>query len=131
MSGAVVVRAAIHAALSGDAELAALVQQVSDGVPAKASAPWLQLDDSAATGWGARGVDGIALRQPIRLTLRGDDGTRAEAVVARIEAVLAAMESDVGGWRITSLQLDRARIVHGRAGWRVTLDYAVRAARLA
>ncbi|OJY67480.1 MAG: hypothetical protein BGP16_02840 [Sphingobium sp. 66-54] len=130
MSGAVIVRGAIHAALSGDADLAALVQQVSDGAPLKASAPWLQLDDSAATGWGARGVDGIALRQPIRLTLRGDDGARAEAVVARVEVVLAGMASEAGGWRITSLRLDRARIVRGRAGWRVTLDYDVRAARL-
>jgi len=131
MSGAVVVRGAIHAALSGDAGLAALVQQVSDGAPLKASAPWLHLDDSAAAGWGARGVDGIALRQPIRLILRGDDGARAEAVVARVEAVLAGMASDVGGWRITSLRLEQARLVHGRTGWRVTLNYAVRAARLA
>jgi len=124
------VRGAIHAALSGDAALAALVQQVSEGAPLKASTPWLQLDDAQATGWGARGVDGLTLRQPIRLTVRGDDRARVEAVVARVEACLAAMADDAGDWRIIDLRCERARIVRGRTDWRVTLDYAVRAARL-
>ncbi len=130
MNGAMLVRGAIHAALHGDAALAALVQQVSEGVPLKASAPWLQLDEAQATGWGARGVDGLTLRQPIRITVRGDDRARVDAIVARVEACLAGMPGDVGDWRITDLRCDRARMVRGRTDWRVTLDYAVRAARL-
>lgn len=131
MSGAVLLRGAIHVALSGDAVLAALVQQVSDGTPLKASAPWLQLGDGIASGWGARGVDGLTLRQPIQIIVRGDDRARVDAVVAQVDAVLAAMPGDVGDWRITNVRFERARIVRGRAEWRVTLDYAVRAARLA
>lgn len=130
MSGARQVRGALHAVLSGDAALAALVQQVSDGSPPKASAPWLQLDEAQATGWGARGVDGLTLRQPVRLTMRGDDPARLDAIIARVEACLADMTDDVGDWRITDLRCERVRIVRGRADWRVTLDYAVRAARL-
>lgn len=134
MSGEMIVRAAMLAALRGDAALMALVNQVSDGEPVKASAPWVLLGDSSVTGWGARGVDGLSLRQPIMLTVRGDDLARVTGVIERIDVVLRAMDGALGGetgsWRITSLRFERSRIMRSRSEWRATLDYAVRAARL-
>lgn len=130
MSGEMVVRAAMLAALRGDAGLMALVNQVSDGEPAKASAPWLLLGDASVTGWGARGVDGITLRQPLMLTVRGDDLARVTAVLERIDAVWRAMDGALGDWRITSLRFERSRIIRSRTEWRASVDYAVRAARL-
>lgn len=62
MSGALLVRSAIHDALSGDGTLASLVNQVCDGEPVKASAPWLQVGDPVVTGWGARGVEGLTVK---------------------------------------------------------------------
>jgi len=130
MSGALAIRAALHEALAGDEALLALVNQVSDGTPAKASAPWLMLGEGSATGWGARNVDGLALRQPIRIMLRDDDFSHAMAVLARVETVLAGLDDAVGDWRITSLRLERSRAARGRSGWRIDADFAVRAARI-
>jgi len=135
MSGAFIVRAAIHDALSGDGTLATLVNQVSDGEPVKASAPWLQVGDPVVTGWGARGVEGLTLRQPIQLVLRGDDLPRVTAILDRVDAVLGAIDGELGdgapgGWRITGLRFERSRIVRSRTEWRVSVDYVVRAARL-
>jgi hypothetical protein len=131
MSGELAVRAAILAALQDDLPLAGLVNQVSDGEPVKASAPWLLVGDAITTGWGARGVDGLTLHQPIQLVLRGDDLARVMAILERVDTVLAAIDGDLGEWRITSLRFERSRIVRGRTEWRAGIDYAVRAARIA
>lgn len=131
MSGALAVRDAMLATLRADAALAALVNQVSEGDPHKASPPWLMLADGVAGGWGARGVAGLTLRQPVQLTLRGDDAAPVNAILAQVDAALAGMDAPPDGWRITSLQAERVRVARGRTGWRVTIDYVVRAARLA
>jgi hypothetical protein len=64
------------------------------------------------------------------LVLRGDDLARVTAIIERIDAALAATEPDLGDWRITSLRFERSRILRSRTEWRVTADYAVRAARV-
>ncbi|MGF7170666.1 hypothetical protein FHS91_002352 [Sphingobium xanthum] len=130
MSGELAVRGAMLSALRSDATLPTLVNQMSDGVPEKASAPWLMLGESTASGWGAQGVEGLSLRQSLLLVLRGDDLARVTAIIERIDAALAATEPDLGDWRITSLRFERSRILRSRTEWRVTADYAVRAARV-
>lgn len=134
MSGEMAVRGAVLSALRSDAALMSLVNLVSDGEPLKASPPWLQLGEAVASGWGARGVSGLALRLPIQLIVRGDDLARVTEVLARVDAVLAGIDGDLGGdagdWRITSLRFERSRILRGRTGWRASVDYAVRAARV-
>jgi len=132
MSGALAIRAAMLGALRDDVALAGLVNQIGDGPPAASgSTPWLALGEGSATAWGARAVDGVALRQPVQLMMRGDDMGAASAIAARVDAVLAALGGDVGGWRITSLRLERSRMARTRGGWRVDMDFAVRAARVA
>jgi hypothetical protein len=130
MSGDMALRGAIIAALRGDAALGGLVNLVSDGEPVKASPPWLLVGESSATGWGAQGVSGLTMRQPIQLIVRGDDLARVTSVMERVDAVLAGMDSDLGEWTITSLRFERSRIVRSRTEWRASVDYAVRAARL-
>lgn len=130
MSGELVARAAILDALAGDATLLALVNQISDGAPVKASPPWLLVGDPVAIGWGARGVDGLTLRQPLQLVLRGDDLSAVTAILDRIDAVLRVLPGDLGDWRITSLAFERSRIGRTSAEWRANIDYALRLARL-
>jgi hypothetical protein len=130
MSGELAVRGAMLSALRNDATLQTLVNQMSDGVPEKASAPWLMLGECTASGWGARGVEGLSLRQSLLLVLRGEDLARVTAIIGRVDAALAASEPELGDWRITSLRFERSRILRSRTEWRVTADYAVRAARV-
>lgn len=130
MSAELAARAAILSALSGDAALAGLINQISEGDPVKASTPWLMLGDGASSGWGARGVDGVTLRQPIQLLLRGDDLSAVTGIVDRVDMVMRALPGDLGGWRLTSLRFERSRIARTRNEWRATIDYALRLARL-
>jgi hypothetical protein len=130
MSAELAARAAVLAALSDDVGLAGLVNQICDGDPVKASAPWLLVGDSVSTGWGARGVEGVTLRQPIQLVLRGDDLGAVTAILDRVDVVLRGMADEAGDWRITSLRFERSRISRGRAEWRATMDYGLRLVRL-
>jgi hypothetical protein len=123
-------RAAILAALRGDAALGALVNLVSDGEPVKASPPWLRVDDAVALGWGARGVQGVTLRQPIQLMLRGDQRDAVTAILDRIDMVLRAMPDEAGDWKITSLAFDRSQIARSRNEWRASVTYSIRLTRL-
>ncbi len=132
MSGATALRGAMLAALRTDGALAALVNQVSDGLPVTASPPWLLVGDPVATGWGARGIEGVALRLPLLVTVRGDGSGQIAQILDAVAAALAALDGElVDGWRITDLRCERSRIVRGRTEWRASADYAVRAARLA
>ena len=130
MSAELAARAAILAALSGDDTLAELVNQIADGEPVKASPPWLLVGASAGTGWGARGVDGVTLRQTLELTLRGDQLSAVTTILERIDAVLRAMDGELGDWRVTSLRFERSRIRRSGTEWRAGADYVLRMARL-
>jgi hypothetical protein len=131
MSADLVARAAILAALTGDATLMGLVNQVADGEPVKASPPWLLVGSAAANGWGARGVDGVTLRQTIELSLRGDQLSAVTAILDRVDAVLRGMDGELGDWRLTNLRFDRSRIRRRDTEWRAAVDYSIRMARLA
>jgi Protein of unknown function (DUF3168) len=130
MSGELVARDAIITLLRADSGLAALVNQVADGDPGKASAPWLRVGDASTNGWGARGVDGRTLRLPIQLNVRGDQITQVAAIIDQVDTIIRDADPALGAWRITLLRLERSRISRTQAGWGVTMDYALRIARL-
>jgi hypothetical protein len=128
--GDLAARAAILAALRGDTALGALVNQISDGDPVKASPPWLRLDGAATLGWGARGVEGVTLRQPITLMLSGDQPGAVSAILERIDTALRAMPDMMGDWRMTGLTFERSQIARSRTEWRASVVYALRLVRL-
>ncbi len=130
MSAELAARAAIVAALGGDEALAGLVNQIADGEPVKASPPWLLVGAATATGWGARGVDGVTLRQTLELNLRGDQLPAVTAILDRVDAVLRDMDGDLGDWRVTSFRFERSRIRRSGTEWRAGVDYTIRMARL-
>jgi len=130
MSAELAARAAIVAALRGDATLGELVNQISDGEPIKASPPWLLVGVATSGGWGARGVDGVTLRQTIELTLRGDQLSAVTAILDRVDDLLRSMDGDLSDWRITNLAFERTRIQRRDTEWRAAIDYVIRLARL-
>ncbi|MBO9574501.1 MAG: DUF3168 domain-containing protein [Sphingobium sp.] len=131
MSGELILRAAMLAALRGDAALSEAVNSIDDGDPVKASAPWLRLGESNMTGWGARGVDGMTVRLSVLLAVRGDEEAATSEILERVDVVLGGMAPGLdAGWRITSLRRERARVARRQNEWRASADYAVRMARL-
>ncbi|MBO9580737.1 MAG: DUF3168 domain-containing protein [Sphingobium sp.] len=129
MSAELAARGAILAVLQGDAVLADLVNQIADGEPVKASPPWLLVGDATTSGWGARGVRGVTMRQTIELTLRGDQLSAVTAILDRTDELLRSMDGDLGAWRITHLAFERSRIRRNGTEWRAAADYSIRMAR--
>ncbi len=129
MSAEIQAREAIRAALTESVTLSALVNQISDGDPAKASSPWLMLGEGSASGFGARGVDGVALRVPVILTLRGDAPGDVDAVLDALGAAMRTVPDMIGDWKVTALRFERSRLRRDKAGWRVVSDYALRLVR--
>lgn len=133
MSAEMQAREAIRATLAESVTLRALVNQISDGDPAKASSPWLMLGEGSASGFGARGVEGVALRVPVILTLRGDAPGDVDAVMdAVMDAVGVAMRGVpdmIGDWKVTVMRFERSRLRRDKASWRIVSDYALRLVR--
>jgi hypothetical protein len=126
MSAEIQTREAIRLVLEASATLRARVNQISDGDPAKASSPWLILGEGSASGFGALGVDGVALRVPVILTLRGDAPGDVDAVLDAVDVAMRTVPDMIGDWKVTVMRFERSRLRRDKAGWRIVSDYALR-----
>jgi hypothetical protein len=131
MSAGASLRVAMLAALRGDAALGALVNQIADGDQGKASPPAITIGEASETGWGARAVDGRALRVPLTVTDRGDGPAGVAGIVDAIDTALAAVPATIDGWRLLDLRFARSRLLSPRQGeWVALVDYGARLARI-
>lgn len=118
MSGAErAVRARALALLAGDAALAGLVHGVFDGVPARASAPYVSVGAAEGVYWGTKDRAGREVR--LTLALVGVGGAVDDVAAGRIEAVVAGLRGEAGDWSVVSARVVRTRFGFGRdGGWR-------------
>lgn len=117
MSGAeAAVRARTLALLQADAELAGLVHGIFDGVPARATAPFVALDAAEGRDWGTKDRAG----REVRLTLAVHGAGAVDgAAAARIEAIAATLRGGADGWAVVGARVERTRTRFGRdGGWR-------------
>ena len=118
MSGAEqAVRAKALALLAGDAELAGLVHGVFDGVPPRASAPYVSVGGAEGRDWGTKDRAGREVQ--LTLVLNGVGESADRGAVARIEAAAAALRGAADGWTVVGARVVRTRFAFGRdGGWR-------------
>ena len=117
MSAERAVRAAALALLAGDAVLATLVHGVFDGVPARASAPYVSVGAAEGSDWGTKDVAGREVRLTLALVGVGD--AAGETAAARVEALAPGLRGDTGGWRIAGARVVRTRFGFTKdGGWR-------------
>lgn len=131
MSAGSVVRAAVLAALRGDAVIAAQANAVAEGEAARVTAPYVRLRDVAESDWGTKDAAGREVRVGVTVRDAGEGAGRAQEIADAAEAAVAGMPSDLGGWRVASLVLvRRVTLDEGRgdgAGrWAVMVDWRVR-----
>lgn len=132
MSAEGAMRAAVVAALGGDAALMALVNGIYDGVPVQASEPYVVIAECAGVDWGAKGVDGREVRLSISLHDKGDTSAAIAAMLGRVESAMRGIEDVVDEWRIVTMRFVRSRVVRSMAsqrregGWQGVVDYRVR-----
>ena len=130
MSAEVTVRAAIVAALGGDAALMSGLNGLFDGQPVRASVPYAVVGECIGSDWGAKDLDGRELRLTISLHDAGETPGRLAVLLARVGGVMQLLE-DAEGWRVVGVRLIRSRVVKGRDkdAWQAVVDYRVRVVR--
>lgn len=118
MSGAeTVVRAKALELLAGDAQLGGLVHGVFDGVPPRATAPFVSVGAAEGVDWGTKDRSGREVR--LTLTLVGAGEAADMSAAARIEACAGALRGDAAGWQIAGARVIRTRFAFAReGGWR-------------
>lgn len=117
MSAEVAVRAAVVAALRGDAVLMAGLNGLFDGVPARASAPYVSIGGAEGSDWGTKDAAGREVR--VTLALVGVGEAAGDAAAGRIEALVPGLRGEAGGWRIVGARVVRTRFAFGKdGGWR-------------
>lgn len=118
MSGAEqAVRAKAIALLAGDAELAGLVHGVFDGVPPRASAPYVSVGGAEGRDWGTKDRAGREVQ--LALVLNGVGESADRGAVARIETTAAALRGAAGDWTVVGARVVRTRFTFARdGGWR-------------
>lgn len=117
MSGAEqAVRAKALALLTGDAALAGLVHGVFDGIPPRASAPYVSVGRADGRDWGMKDRAGREVQ--VTLVLNGVGENNGDAA-ARIEVAAGALRGAAGGWTVVGARVVRTRFTFARdGGWR-------------
>lgn len=118
MSGAEqAVRARALALLASDDALGGQVHGIFDGVPSRASAPYVSVGAAEGGDWGTKDRAGREVR--LTLTLVGVGGAIDDGAAARIEAVAPMLRGPAGGWSIVGARVIRTRFSLTRdGGWR-------------
>lgn len=125
MSAERAVRARALAILAGDGALAELVHGVFDGVPPRASAPYVAITDAEGRDWGTKDAPGREVR--LTIALIGADEACADGAAARIEAAADALRGDADGWRIVGARIVRTRFRQAKGGgWRHEVELRCR-----
>lgn len=120
-------RAALLAWLAADPVLSAGLNAIVEEAPLRTSPPWLGIVASASADFSHKTGAGREVRVALELQTLGDDPGEAAALVAAIEARIAALPSEQGGFRIASLTFLRARAEQrGEARRVVLLEYRAR-----
>lgn len=103
--------------LAGDAVLAGRVHGVFDGVPPRASAPYVSVGGAEGVDWGTKDRAGREIR--LTLVLAGAGATGDDAAMARIAEVVEGLRGAADGWTIVGARVARTRFAFGReGGWR-------------
>lgn len=103
--------------LAGDNALAGMVHGIFDGVPPRASAPYVAVGAADGADWGTKDRPGREVR--LTLTLVGVGSGVDDRAAARIEAVAAALRGPAGGWSVVATRTIRTRFTFARdGGWR-------------
>ena len=117
MSAEQAVRARALALLAGNAALAGLVHGVFDGVPARASAPYVSVGAAEGSDWGTKDVAGREVR--LTLALAGVGAAAGDDAAGRIEALVPELRGTGDGWRIVGARVVRTRFGFAKdGGWR-------------
>ena len=83
------------------------------------------------TDWSHKSGTGRELRVAVTVRTAGERSGTARAFADTVEAKLAQLSGEAGGWRIVSMQFLRSHIVRERkSGWAAVVEFRARMLRL-
>lgn len=95
--------------------------------PVRATPPYLVLGEMLSTDWSIKGGAGREVRLLVRVHDTGETWSRAIALREAASAAIEGLPRALGGWRLGSVLLLRARTVReGADGWFGSIEYRVR-----
>ncbi|MGR6330431.1 tail completion protein gp17 [Sphingomonas sp. XXL09] len=102
--------------------------RVFDAPPARAALPYAVIAEPVLEAADAAGITGRSGTILIAGEDEGERPDRLRALLADVEAAVAAMPDALGdGWRLATLRLVRSRIAAGRGlRWTGSVEFAVR-----
>jgi hypothetical protein len=116
-------RAALVDWLAADPALAVRVNAVIDGVPTRATLPFVAIVASASADWSCKTTPGREVRLALELTARTDAADLAALVEARIEALPRVHPA----FHVATIHFLRARVdPRGESRFTVVLEYRFR-----
>ena len=123
----IALRAALIAWLASDPVLTAGLNAVTEEAPSRVSLPWLALTASASADWSCKSHAGREVRVGLELHCRGDTPDSAAALVAAIEARIAALPRAQADFTVATIQFLRARAEQrGESRRAILLEYRFR-----
>jgi hypothetical protein len=103
--------------LAADDMLAGMVHGIFDGIPPRASAPYVAVGPAEGSDWGTKDRTGREIR--LTLTLVGVGCAIDDRAAARVDAVAAALRGPMDGWSVVGARTVRTRFTFARdGGWR-------------
>lgn len=110
-------RARALSLLGQDDALAGRVHGIFDGIPPRATAPYVAVGGADGSDWGTKDRVGREVR--LTLTLVGAGHAVDDQAAVRVEAVAAALRGPADGWSVVAARVMRTRFgfLPG-GGWR-------------
>lgn len=95
--------------------------------PGRATPPWIEIGDVAATDWSLHGSRGRELRLGATVRDVGPGPARLRRLMADIVQAAEAMPRTLPGWQLGPFAFVRGRSGRDGAGWSGVVDLRVRA----
>lgn len=105
---------------------------VYEGPPVQAAFPYAVVEAGPESDWSHKSGEGREVRIALVIHDKGERPTRLRALAAQGEAILGALDGEMGGWRLVTIAFLRSRLAaEGRSsqGKAAAIEYRARMLR--
>lgn len=100
---------------------------VYDGPPVQAVFPYARVDAGPESDWSHKNGEGRELRLAVTIRDQGERPARLRALMGEVEAAIAALDGDLGEWRLVTLVFLRSQSLREPgAAWAGATDWRAR-----
>jgi len=114
-------------ALEAHPALSQILTGIFDGPPVRADYPYISIADGVVSDWSTKTETGREIRLALTIWDDGEEPARMHDLIAHVQDALAALPSDLPGWRIASNIFLRSMVARDAAGpWAGLVEHRIR-----